>query len=100
MWRGHENALKMYKNHGMKLAEGKGITYVKLLREAIDPSTNMDNPPLVGNKDFHMSHLANLKRKAIADASKGRNELRNNMIKVLGETIFNEIDETLPYIWS
>lgn len=99
MWRGYENSLKMYKNHGMKLAEGKGITYTKLFRETIDPSINMDNPPLVGNKEFHLSHLANLKRKALEDIEKGRNELRDNMITVLGETRFNKIDETLPYIW-
>lgn len=99
MWRGYENALKMYKNCGMKIAEEKGINYVKLFREPVDPSANMDNPPLVGNHDFHMSHLANLKRKALEDVDKGRDELRSNMIAILGEARFNEIDETLPYIW-
>jgi hypothetical protein len=54
MWRGYENALKEYKNQGMKIAEHKGIKYVKLLREEIDENTIIINPPLVGNKDFHM----------------------------------------------
>lgn len=100
MWRGYENALKWYKNKGMELGESRGITYVKLQREIVDKNANMDYPSFIGNAEFHMSHLANLKRKALSDFEKNRPELKANMISTLGVERFNEIDETLPYIWT
>lgn len=101
MWRGYENALKSYKNIGMQIgATERGIKYKKLQLEEFDPFAEIILPPLIGNVGFHQSHLANLKRKALEDFRKGRQELYNNMVRFLGMNKFDEIDEGLPYIWG
>lgn len=98
LWQGYSGALKLYKNIAMDLAERKYKVNWNLLQKESGADTVM--PDWWGQEDIHHSHLANLKRKATLDYVKGRPELKNNMVTILGEARFNEIDETLPYIWS
>jgi len=60
MWRGYENALKLYFNKAVKLWISKG--YKNTMKfEKIDGKIIL--PKWFGNKNFHASHRSNLLRK-------------------------------------
>src|SRR6056297_2164365 len=60
MWRGYENALKLYLNKAIKLWISKGYKNTMKL-EKIQGKIIL--PKWFGNKDFHNSHKSNLLRK-------------------------------------
>jgi len=60
MWRGYENALKLYMNKAIKLWISKGYKNTMNL-EVIEGPIRF--PPWFGEKDFHASHRGNLLRK-------------------------------------
>ena len=60
MWRGYENALKLYLNKAIKLWIAKGFRNTMKL-EKIEGKIIL--PKWFGNKEFHNSHKSNLLRK-------------------------------------
>tara|TARA_R110002051_G_scaffold175175_1_gene245219 strand:+ start:317 stop:793 length:477 start_codon:yes stop_codon:yes gene_type:complete len=60
MWRGYENALKVYFNLSLKEWMGRGYNNNMLFE---DIKGEIVYPPWIGNELFHASHRANLLRK-------------------------------------
>ena len=60
MWKGYENALKLYLNKAIKLWISKGYKNTMKL-EKIDEKVIL--PKWFGNEEFHKSHRSNLLRK-------------------------------------
>lgn len=65
MWRGYENALVSY---GLAVCEewlerGYKDTCLDKIYAFWDDSKNQDQPPWLGNEDFHAAHRSNLLRK-------------------------------------
>ena len=60
MWKGYENALKLYFNKSVKLWISKGYKNRMQLEEI---SGKIIMPKWFGNKKFHASHRSNLLRK-------------------------------------
>jgi len=60
MWKGYENALKLYLNKAIKLWIAKGFRNTMKL-EKIEGKIIL--PKWFGNKEFHNSHKSNLLRK-------------------------------------
>jgi len=80
MWRGYENALKLYFN--LCVDEWKKRGYNNNMKyETINGEIVM--PPWLGNRGFHKSHKSNLLRKLPSHYSKH----------------FDGISNELPYIW-
>lgn len=80
MWKGYENALKLYLNKAIKLWISKGYKNNMKL-EIINGKIIL--PSWFGNKKFHASHRSNLLRKDKEFYSKFNWKEKNN----------------LPYIW-
>lgn len=60
MWKGYENALKLYLNKAIKLWISKGYKNTMKL-ETIEGKIRF--PPWFGKKEFHNAHKSNLLRK-------------------------------------
>ena len=60
MWRGYENALKLYLNMCIEEWVSRGYNN-NMKREIIEGPIKY--PPWLGNKEFHISHRSNLVRK-------------------------------------
>jgi len=80
MWKGHENALKLYFNKAVKLWISKGYKN-RMKLEIIEGRIRM--PKWVGNRKFHASHRSNLLRKDKKFYSKFKWKEKDN----------------LPYVW-
>lgn len=96
-WRNHP-AYKMIKDYpaftaqyGLSLAQEMGrrncwkpevvIKWIKFWQDELNKYSSVDNPPWLGNNDFHASHRSNLIRKGICDLTfssfRGKNGLPN-----------------------
>lgn len=102
MYVNHTGFLTHYYNTFVKEYENRGYkcSYIPLEEE------NWYLPPWYGNNDFHLSHLSNLKRKALNDAKgisasggskKPTTELLENMKSMVSD--FDNLPSNLPYIW-
>lgn len=60
MWKGYENALKLYLNKSIKLWVSKGYKNTMKIEKIEGP---IRFPPWFGNKEFHNAHKSNLLRK-------------------------------------
>lgn len=81
MWRGHENALKLYYNTALSLWQSRGYKNIKL--QPIQIVGEVKLPEWLNNEAFHHSHQCNLVRK--------------NPSHYI--PIFGELDATVPYYW-
>lgn len=80
MWRGYEEALKMYMN--MCIEEWVNRGYNNNM-EIVKIAKDVTMPPWLGNEDFHASHRSNLLRKDL---------------EYYSQFNWSEPDD-LPYIW-
>lgn len=79
MWRGHNEALRLYMNVMIREWVKRGYINNMLLA----PCQNIQMPSWIGNESFHASHRANLLRKNVEFYSQyGWTE-----------------DPTMPYLW-
>lgn len=62
MWVGHENALIEYFNVNLDIWMKRGYKNNYAYREFLEDKT-FDDPPWLGDEDFHSSHRSNLLRK-------------------------------------
>ena len=82
MWIGHENALIEYRNIAIDIWIKRGYKNTMPYLDFVENKT-FDDPPWLGNSEFHASHRSNLLRKNLEYYSKfGWTEPDN-----------------LPYIW-
>ena len=82
MWRGYENALIEYFNINLEIWMKRDFKNSYEYKEFIEEKT-FDDPPWLGNEEFHASHRSNLLRKNFDHYSQ------------FGWTESND----LPYIW-
>jgi hypothetical protein len=80
MWRGYENALRLYMNKCIQEWIRRGYNNTMQIVEVTEP---VEMPPWFGNEEFHASHRSNLLRK---DA------------EWYGQFGWGETDQ-LPYVW-
>jgi hypothetical protein len=80
MWRGYENALKLYLNECIDEWKFRGYNN-NMKYETI--SGDVVYPPWLGNKMFHASHQSNLVRKLPEHYRR----------------FFPEISDAIPYVW-
>jgi hypothetical protein len=79
MWRGHENALKLYMNTAIDVWKTRGFkNTMKKARVG-----NVTLPKWIGSRNFHRSHKSNLLRKDEAFYSRYKWHVPND----------------LPYVW-
>jgi hypothetical protein len=97
MWKGHEYALAEYSLALLKvLQKDRGRFYPHHIEFFLGVRSQHENtglPSWVGNENFHKSHRANLKRKALENPEK---YLEWYKIKLHD---FDDLDETMEYIW-
>ena len=62
MWRGYENCLIEYFNISIDIWTKRGYKNTYQFKDFIEDKTFQD-PPWLGNEDFHASHRSNLLRK-------------------------------------
>jgi len=80
MWKGYENALKLYFNTAVETWIRRGYKNNMKIEKI---RGKIKNPPWVGNRKFHASHRSNLLRKNV---------------EYYSEFGWNESDD-LEYVW-
>lgn len=88
IWANHKKALSEYCLYGLEELKRRGRDYPKwfdYFNERLDKSPDTGYPSLIGNKDFHLSHMSNL--------------IKKDPIYYRQKFGF-DIPDNLPYIWK
>lgn len=76
MWKGFENSLVLYGMYSCVEWRSRGYqdTCLQKILAFHDPTQHANNPPWLGNEEFHRAHRSNLSRKLLNHYSQYWNE--------------------------